>query len=123
MLRYPGTDFASSPGAEISYEWSTSPDFDPIIGVTSEILAMPGDPIAIYYVRTTDNQTGCQALASVQVANYEVDIDLIGDTLICLDQSAIISVVPGMEAIPWACNMSGHPLIRASRAAVILPSL
>jgi gliding motility-associated-like protein len=106
---------ASSPGAEISYEWSTSPDFDPIIGVTSEILAMPGDPIAIYYVRTTDNQTGCQALASVQVANYEVDIDLIGDTLICLDQSAIISVVPGMEGdslglqYEWTSTDPGFP--------------
>ncbi len=59
-------------GNGISYEWSTSLTFDPVLANTPTVTITPIKD-GIYYVRTT-NLAGCSALDSIKVNNGSVAI-------------------------------------------------
>ena len=76
----------------VAFSWSENPAMDPVLGQGAVFDAIPGRP-GFYYVLATDTVSGCMAMDTIEISNYEVVVDLEGDSLICLYEWLEIAAV------------------------------
>lgn len=89
-----------------TYQWSESLSFDTIFSRNDTVYVVPGRPTT-YYVRATDAD-GCTEIEEHTVGNYQVDIDIQGDPIICIGDSTLLVLVNGNSGdtlgITWSPN-------------------
>ncbi|MDP4664137.1 MAG: gliding motility-associated C-terminal domain-containing protein, partial [Salibacteraceae bacterium] len=77
-------------GADVTYEWSTDPEYNNIIDFDSVLEINNLDQALNYFYLRTTKTTGCQMMDTVLVTISNFDIRLTNDTAICQGEEFVI---------------------------------
>lgn len=72
-----------------TYAWSLTPDFDMPFSTADSVMVVPDRP-STYYVKATDTN-GCEEIREHTLGNFQVNIDITGDSLICIEDATLLS--------------------------------
>jgi len=99
---------ANSNGTSDNFEWSDSPDFTNILNPdpSDSVVTVFAEESGYYYIRISNDE--CELIDSVEVVFTSAGLELEGDQLICLQDTARFSAQSSVEGITFT-NFTWSP--------------
>jgi gliding motility-associated-like protein len=108
-----------------TFEWSTNPDFIPVLGTGDTLSTRPIAGTSTYYVRATDSN-GCTETRTVTVNNYPIAATITPPLIICAPQTTasigVVNLAPNQQLVyNWqpdnaVAPASGSPVVTVNAA-------